>query len=593
MALVAALLVAPLAVGVASADLVALWEFDRGGGNDSLGGAYGSFNGAPRWVEGREGKGGALKLRGSDFISVDHRSKFDIVEQITLAAWIKVEEFDKDWQSILTKGDTAWRLSRAQNTNTIAFHLTGVTSKNKGVHGNLGVEGRVNVNDGKWHHVAGLYDGSKVYLYVDGVVDKELEAKGKIATNSFDVCIGANSQRPDRGFVGLVDDVAIFNHALSGQEITQLYTRGGTSFAPEVYMTRLVSQIEAAAGSMQADEAIAFLKKKVSEYEQWKAGRPADMTLFDEQPSPDIYYSLARAKEASGAPREDIVAAYKKSVSPVLCRANHVASAFSWLFENTPNEDYVEAAKNFARSSYFICREVYNVTEHFEAADNWDGFRLFLDGLFSEADYGGKPTYYCLAIAGRALEGNEAWTDRLTDYYKGNLELTEYVFGDLERAAEKHTAQNNHSKAAEIYRGIIEQCGPNHPKPKYELKLFKCLLNDGQYESLVPEISRFIKDNKPTQGVAVIEAIMLKGQAHIQMGDIDGAIDTFFTLLIEYPEAKQAVDANFFMGYCYMLQGSFAEAKEAFNIIVKDHPQSQYAARARSYLDRIKGMTQQ
>ena len=169
--------------------------------------------------------------------------------------------------------------------------------------------------------------------------------------------------------------------------------------------------------------------------------------------------------------------------------------------------------------------------------------------------------------------------------------MTGYIFHEHEKIARKYIAQKNFGKAAEIYRDIIGQCGPNQEKAVYELKLHECLLNKGQYDTVVQNIDSFIKNNKTTHKVLISKAIILKGQAYVQLGDLNRATDTFFTLMIEYPETKQAPEANFFVGYCYMLNGKFDEAAEAFNIVVKDYPESSYASKASSSLICIKDMT--
>jgi TolA-binding protein len=142
-----------------------------------------------------------------------------------------------------------------------------------------------------------------------------------------------------------------------------------------------------------------------------------------------------------------------------------------------------------------------------------------------------------------------------------------------------------------IYTEIIKQCGPNQNKVVYEFKVCECLFDNGDYENAIKEIDSFIENNKTAHRTLICKAIMLKGQAYVQLGNVDRAIDTFLTLLIEYPRTKQAPEANFFIGYCYMLQGKFPGATEAFNLLMKDYPQSSYVAKAKSYLGRIESMT--
>ena len=177
------------------ADLIALWEFDYESTVDSYGNNHGTLHGYPDFSAGHTDIGRALDLSGNDYVSITNESNFDITNEITVAAWIKVKKLDKQWQAIVTKGDNAWRLARTDIENTLSFHLSGVRSDNNGMHQNLGVEGNMNINDGQWHHAVGVYDGSKVYLYVDGILDKALNASGIIATNNYHVYIGENAEQ--------------------------------------------------------------------------------------------------------------------------------------------------------------------------------------------------------------------------------------------------------------------------------------------------------------------------------------------------------------------------------------------------------------
>ena len=132
---VLALLIYP-ASNMVRADLIALWEFDYENAADSYGHNHGILNGYPDFSTGHAGIGMALELGGNDYISIANESNFDITNEITVAAWIMVNEFNKHWQAIVTKGDSAWRLSRTSLDKTLAFHLSGITSDNNGIHQN-------------------------------------------------------------------------------------------------------------------------------------------------------------------------------------------------------------------------------------------------------------------------------------------------------------------------------------------------------------------------------------------------------------------------------------------------------------------------
>ena len=179
------------------------------------------LNGEPRWqASGRIG--GALLFDGKgDWVHVANEDKFDCVAQVTVAAWIKVNRFDKEWQAIVTKGDSAWRLQRNQDKDNIEFACSGLKVQGGSPYGPL--YGQKNVNDGRWHHVVGVYDGEKMCLYIDGVVDASQPASGGIATNNHPVYIGENSEMTGRFWNGLIDDVRIYNYALSEDQVKAVY----------------------------------------------------------------------------------------------------------------------------------------------------------------------------------------------------------------------------------------------------------------------------------------------------------------------------------------------------------------------------------
>jgi hypothetical protein len=203
--------------------LVAWWKLDDGSGNtavDSSGnGLAGSVAGNPSWTAGMVG--GALKFDGDgDYVDIGKDPKFNITNQITIAAWIKVDAFDREWQTIISKGDGSWRLQRNWDKGTLEFGCTGLA-----VPGNRwgGIYSYANVNDGQWHHAAGVYDGQKLNLYVDGSLDASADVKGAINVNDYLVLIGENAEKPQRFWEGLIDDVRIYSYGLNAEEIAEIF----------------------------------------------------------------------------------------------------------------------------------------------------------------------------------------------------------------------------------------------------------------------------------------------------------------------------------------------------------------------------------
>ncbi len=83
----------------------------------------------------------------------------------------------------------------------------------------------VNVNDGKWHLVTGTKSGTLWSIYVDGVLsNSQTQGTGaSINASGNDVWVGAG---PSAYFDGDIDDVRIYNCALSATEVQHLYLMG-------------------------------------------------------------------------------------------------------------------------------------------------------------------------------------------------------------------------------------------------------------------------------------------------------------------------------------------------------------------------------
>jgi hypothetical protein len=91
-----------------------------------------------------------------------------------------------------------------------------------------------NGSNGKWHQAVATWNGSTISLYVDGVSDATaVSFSGSLRTNQTnsltigadDAAIGAGST-PLNYFNGTIDDVRIYNRALSATEVANLYHLG-------------------------------------------------------------------------------------------------------------------------------------------------------------------------------------------------------------------------------------------------------------------------------------------------------------------------------------------------------------------------------
>lgn len=204
----------------ADPNLLAHYEFSNDV-TDSAGSNDGTIQGNPGYVTGPTIYGNAIDLDGTGDYVIINDGIYPIgtgtITNMTAAAWIKTTNTLAGWQSIVSQ-TLNWRLSVGYGL--CAFHP-----------GNIG-EVRCShtlVNDNQWHHLAGVYeyDNGKLKLYVDGVLQNTIDGSGT-NNNASGVWIGNHSYFPDRDIDGAIDDVRLYDRALSAEEIDQLYQGGLT-----------------------------------------------------------------------------------------------------------------------------------------------------------------------------------------------------------------------------------------------------------------------------------------------------------------------------------------------------------------------------
>jgi hypothetical protein len=205
------LLPAGLTPAAAEPGLVGHWNL-AGNAGDSAGSNHGTLVGNPTWVNDPQ-RGWCLDLDGDgDYVDVGDAPALTFTEQITVACWIKVRRLDRNWNAIVSKGDD-WVLARTRDDNRVAFLCLGLAG------GGWPEVYSGDVNDGNWHHIAGVYDGAKLSMYQNGSCVDSKALHGSINHNWSRVLIGENGQSPNRFWNGLVADVRLYNRPLTPAEV--------------------------------------------------------------------------------------------------------------------------------------------------------------------------------------------------------------------------------------------------------------------------------------------------------------------------------------------------------------------------------------
>jgi len=206
------------------------WKLDSAEGGkvrDFSGkGLEGSFVGKPVLQPEKGLVGGGIEFRGDGCISVPTGDRLDIKEEMTVAAFIKVGTIGFDVQYFVSQavqGDqlALWALTREGAYSTLVFVCRPNDEKRM-------VKVPIALNDGRWHHVAGVYTGREMQLYIDGALSSSLLTSGTLPRSNGKVCIGKRcgfEESPEYGVQGMVDEVTIYNRALTKEEIWNLATR--------------------------------------------------------------------------------------------------------------------------------------------------------------------------------------------------------------------------------------------------------------------------------------------------------------------------------------------------------------------------------
>lgn len=214
--------------GTLYAGLMGYWKTDEGSwtgaagevldssGNGNNGVAYGGAN----TISGKFGNAGSFDGI-DDYLSMGNGASLGLISELTYEAWFKRNAGGDSVQAIVSH---YWRPVLWFYTNRF------VLTVDEGVGGYWFANGTTNPTVGVWYHVVGVFSLSegKMKIYVNGVLEGSVDKNTAINLSPGQpVIIGANYVNPsgDRAN-GFIDDVRIYNRALSSQEISSLYNSG-------------------------------------------------------------------------------------------------------------------------------------------------------------------------------------------------------------------------------------------------------------------------------------------------------------------------------------------------------------------------------
>jgi hypothetical protein len=206
--------------------LVAYYPF-CGNANDASGnGNHGTVNGATLTIDRFGRVNSAYRFNGtSDFISVADANTLDFTNNFSISIWMQIPEY--------ANGNERVAIGKQRSIDGTGYQITAASAYNSSKYvaainnnGQAVVIGNA-PNDyltlNKWSQIVVTYGAGILSIYKDGVLTGSLPSTISLSNSSLPLYIGKEFNT-SRYFKGFLDDIALYNRALSASDVQQLYS---------------------------------------------------------------------------------------------------------------------------------------------------------------------------------------------------------------------------------------------------------------------------------------------------------------------------------------------------------------------------------
>lgn len=191
------------------------WWPGEGDASDVVGPNDGTLNNGVTYAAGKVGQ--AFSFDGVDDEFGSDATGMNDLQQLTVEAWVMHESLPRQIQRYVTVSGASVAVLRydgASGPGQLHFFMV--------LDGSLR---HIRANDvlqvGVFHHVAGTYNGSVMRLFLDGVEVANVSVSGTVGDMAF-----VNLSMSDEALDGLLDEVSIYDRALTAAEILEIFAAG-------------------------------------------------------------------------------------------------------------------------------------------------------------------------------------------------------------------------------------------------------------------------------------------------------------------------------------------------------------------------------
>ncbi len=206
--------------------LIAHYDFN-GNANDLSGNGNDGIVHGPTLTSGRSNiPNTAYYFNGiDDYIQVPDNASFQIADnKVTIALWVKVNYPGNKF--FLYKGSNQFNREYSLGLSAGTDSLAGFNINNLGGwdSNQYSVNSKTVIQSDTWYYIVGSWDGKTQKIYVNGMLENTSEPTVQIGDYNSDLYIGTYGGKiEDYAFNGTIDDIMIFNTALTDEEVYQLY----------------------------------------------------------------------------------------------------------------------------------------------------------------------------------------------------------------------------------------------------------------------------------------------------------------------------------------------------------------------------------
>lgn len=207
-------------------NLIGLWnEIEDTTILDSIGANNGNVGtaGGVSYVVGPDGKD-ALKFEGGT-VHVPDNPRLDGMDSLTLSAWVSLSELPQNDGFVLLgkdNADASYRI-RVHNNGELSFAIA--TENNKWYSKGTAIVTVQKICPGLWYYISAEYDGSNIFLYVNGELWAKSATKisGAVKNTSSELLFGSTTC--GEALHASVQDICIYNIALRQDELKAIYEK--------------------------------------------------------------------------------------------------------------------------------------------------------------------------------------------------------------------------------------------------------------------------------------------------------------------------------------------------------------------------------